>query len=311
MNVQIQSRNLRVTENLRSIIERQANKVRKLLPTFAAEDLDIRVSLEKLSKGKQFHTSLLLNLPQRAIHVEEIEDNIVSSTLKAFTELTRRIKKFKSQLSRERYLQKEQARTVDSPAAPDLSDELHQHLDRIENYLRREIYHNAVLQGMAADGLQPHALVDQVFLEASATSPVRPPSVSPEQWVFQVARRILSEKLAEAGDPSSLSAEGGGGDELDSFLPDEYRSLESLLRDIQGDTHEEKYLASQEAELFLQKAIAELPGAVRESYVLFAMEGFNSEETAKITGREPQEVLDHVEEARQRLRETLGQETAG
>ncbi len=67
----------------------------------------------------------------------------------------------------------------------------------------------------------------------------------------------------------------------------------------------EEILARAEAVEKLQKEIANLPSSVRESFVLFSLEGFNSDETAMITGKEPADVLTEVEEARLELRKRL------
>ncbi|MFZ0426509.1 MAG: flagellar biosynthesis protein FliA, partial [Acidobacteriota bacterium] len=91
---------------------------------------------------------------------------------------------------------------------------------------------------------------------------------------------------------------------LNFYQPDEAMHLEDLMSD--GSTsNPEELMEREETEAQLQRAIAALPSSIRESFVLFALEGFTSDEVAMMTGKEPQEVLDEVEQAREALRRDL------
>ena len=68
----------------------------------------------------------------------------------------------------------------------------------------------------------------------------------------------------------------------------------------------EQLLAQEEAKDELQKAIASLPNVVREPFVLFALEGLNSDEVAMIMDKSPREIVQDVEQARMELRKRLG-----
>ncbi len=319
MNVKLQSRHFRVTQNLNQLIDRQSGKVRKLLPSFADEDLDLHINVEKLSTGKQFHTVLVLNVPQKAVRVEAIEPSPSVSILRAFGELKRRVKRFKSQLNRHRYWHREVEPapgslkpTVPSKSAPD-SGEISLTLERIESFLRREIYHQAIQQGIPPGVLQPQALVDEVYLRVR--SELESPKGLPlDQWLFQVARSTLQDRItglrANSDNPhveeSSNEVEKWDDESLHFYQPDEVLRLEDVLTDEHSSTPEE-YLAREETEVSIHKSIAGLPDSLREAFVLFALEGFNSDEVAKITGKTPAEVLTAVNEARERLHADLGQ----
>ena len=314
MNVKIQSRHVRVTQNLNSLIERQATKIRKLLPTFRSRDLDVHVHLEQFSTKKQFHVALGLTLPQKAIHVDTIEEEVSTAVLRAFNELRRRVKRFKSQLNREKIRVRGPLPPPEPAGEPalDVGEAVGENLDKIENYIRREIYHRAILQGLPPGILQPQALVDDVFVQVNSRQPARPEHLSVEQWMFQVARRILNQRLQEAfesgkdahiEEPAKESAQWDD-EPLDFFQPDESLRLEDLMRDSSAATPEE-YLAEEETEERLQNAIADLPDEVREPFILYALEGFNSDEVAMILGKKKEEVLDVVKRARQLLREQI------
>lgn len=314
MNVKIQSRHVRVTPSLNSLIERQATKIRKLLPTFQSRDLDVHVSLEQLSTKKQFHAALVLTLPQKAIHVDTIEEEVSTAILRAFNELRRRVKRFKSHLNREKIRVRAPQPVAPSSGEPaqDVGEAVGDNLEKIENYIRREIYHRAIIQGLPPGILQPHEVVDEVFIEVSSRKPARPQHLSLEQWMFQVARRVLSQKLRDAVESGKLAhveeppkeTEQWEDEPLNFYQPDESLRLEDLLRDSSVATPEE-YLAEEETEERLQNAIAELPDKVREPFILYALEGFNSDEAAMILGQQKDEVLEAVKNARRLLRKQV------
>ena len=95
MNIQIHSRHFSVLESLKRLIERRSRQVQKILPTFASRDLDLHINLERLTRGKQYHTVLVLIMPQHSFRVEEMKSNPATSVLRAFDELVRRVKKYK------------------------------------------------------------------------------------------------------------------------------------------------------------------------------------------------------------------------
>jgi RNA polymerase sigma factor (sigma-70 family) len=196
----------------------------------------------------------------------------------------------------------------------ELENAINVNLDKIENYIRRELYHQVVLENMPYGLIQPEAVVDDVFLEVSSKSAARPENVPVESWMFQVAREQLRkrlEALEDSGNSPSLeelqdreSASKWYDDEQNFYPPDEVLRLEDMLKDESGSNPEE-VMEREEIELELQKAVARLPSAMREAFVLFALEGFEPDEIAMITGRTPEEVTREVAEARRLLRERL------
>jgi RNA polymerase sigma factor (sigma-70 family) len=315
MNLKIQHRHLRVTEALKRLIDRHADKVQKILPTFTAQDLDLHVNLERLPRGKQYHTVLVMTMPQRTLRVERMENNPATSVLRAFDELLRKVKKFKSQLNRESLWKKEPVSVgTESPSYEKriLEDAINQNLDKIENYIRRELFHRTFTNDVPDGLLQTRALVDEVFLEVSSRAMDRPENLPLEQWMFQIAREELNTRLQDFRESSKeihveerANTPSQWDDEEQTFYhPDEVLSLEDLIRDEHA-VSPEQLLAQEEAKDELHKAIASLPDAVRESFVLFALEGLNSDEVAMIMGKSPTEVVQNVEKARMELRKYL------
>ena len=185
-------------------------------------------------------------------------------------------------------------------------------MEKVENYIRRELYHN-VLAGVIPPGiLEPHALVDEVFVEVTSHRHDRASDLSLEQWMFQIARLKIRERLKdleahreEARVGEEASPETPWDDEqLNFYQPDELLHLEDLVRDGSSANPEEIFQREEVAER-LQQCVASLPNSIRESFVLFALEGFTSDEVSMITGKKRDQVLTEVEKAREYLREGL------
>ena len=315
MNVKIQHRHLRVTEALKRLIDRHTSKVEKILPTFAPQDLDLHVSLERLPRGQQYHSVLVMTLPQRTLRVERMENNPATSVLRAFDELLRKIKKFKSQLNRESFWKKAPvSANTDSTRHQTriLENAINQDLERIENYIRRELFHRTLTEEIPTGLLQTGALLDEVFLQVSSTVMDRPEDLPLEQWMFQIARKELNRRLQDfrkSSEEMHVGERAGTASQWDDedltfYQPDEILSLEDLIQDEQS-VDPEQLLAQEEARDELHKAVASLPSGVRESFVLFALEGLNSDEVAMIVGKSPTEVVKNVEQARMELRKGL------
>ena len=279
MNLKFQLRHLKVTEALKRLIDVHANKVEKILPTFTSRDLDLHISLERLPRGKQFHAVLVMTMPQKQIRVERMENNPTISVLRAFDELLRRIKKFKSHLNRESLWKKEpvsestESRTYKTRI---LENAINQNLDKIENYIRRDLRHRALIEDVPIGLLQARALVDEVFLEVNSRVMDRPEALPLDQWMFQIARRELNSRFLElrvareevhfeerADTPSRWDDE-----ELTFYQPDEVLRIEDLIRD-EHSVDPEQLLAQEEAKDELQKAIASLPNEVSQALCSF------------------------------------------
>ena len=160
--------------------------------------------------------------------------------------------------------------------------------------------------------LEPHALVDDVFLQVRANYLSKPASLSLEQWIFQVVRETLHQQLEEIEvhrdephmEENAAQVEGWEDEQLNFYQPDESLMVEDLLRDGQSSNPEE-IMAKDEVEEQLHRSIAQLPKPLRESFVLFALEGFTSDEVAMMTGKSADEVVKDVESARSALKQEM------
>ena len=315
MALKIHSRHFEISPNLTALIDKQAAKIRKFLPTFASGDIDVTVNMEQLPRGNQYQTILVLSLPQTVIRVEELQDNPTGSAQGAFHELIRRVKRFKSRLNHERLWHRQPPEAapspeIDSPPAGEVV--FGESLEKVENYVRREIYHK-VLAGLIPAGIiDPHALVDEIFVQIKSRQRQAPDGGNVERWIYKLAREHIRDRISELNShreerhieelvtPTESELE----EEEDFFQPDEALHLEDLIQDRHSASPEE-LLAREEVAERLQRAIAHLPHELRESFVLFSLEGFTSDEVAMITGKQAAQILAEVETARARLKQEV------
>ncbi len=247
MNLKIQHRNFDIPQTVQRLIERKAQKVQKMLPTFSNDTLDLHVTLEKLPRGSQYGAVVVLTIPQTAIRVEEMADNPTGSVQASFDELLRKIKKFKSQLSREKFWQRQPETTprIRTEGVREFENLINQNLDKIQNYVRRELFHKSLAHNIPPGILQPEAVVDEVFLLMSSQEKAKPGSMSLEQWMYQVAREQIDRRLDELDrdaphiEDSTPQAKPHWEDEvLNFYQPDEALKLEDVLSDKTGGNPE-------------------------------------------------------------------------
>ena len=313
MSIKIQNRKFEPSQSYEKVVDRQSRKILKLLPTFSPDSFDLNVVTEKLVRGSQYVTTISLNLPQRTVKVEETEDNPISSVVRAFGELRRRISRFKSQLTRENLWRKQKAESVQEnivETGRNMELTIDENLGKVENYIRREIYYEVVNGNISPDSIDPNLFVDEVFMEIFARP--RPEDIYLDHWVLTVARQVLNKRISEIEmhehdshlEDSPGSRKQWEDEYLNFFQPDESLHISDLLQD-KSISDPEQLLERDEAESRAQKAIAALPVDLREAFVLYSLEGFTSDEVAMATEKTPEEVLDNVEKARAILKEDL------
>ena len=317
MNLKFQHRKQVLSPDLKELIEKRSRKIEKVLPTFSSHDLDLHVAIEKLPHKKQCRTVLVLTTPQSALRAEDIEDNSKTSVLRAFDELFRRVEKFKSQLNREKSWRRHLAASSTGPAAEsprELKERVNQNLPAIENYIRHELFHEAIAENLPSGFIEPEAVVDEVFLEILSRTAKKPTDLSFRQWLFQVARRKLTNRLREfqmAQKESHLEelvriSSPWEDEMLNFYQPDERLRLEDILADDRSDNPEQA-MEREETEKQLRQAIAHLPKPTRECFILSALQGFEPDEVAMIMGTTRATVLERVKEARKQLRRPVAE----
>ncbi len=314
MNLKIQHKNFDMSPRLQQMIEKKAKKLEKMLPTFADDSLDLNVHIERLPRGNQYQAGLVLALPQTAIRVDQVADNVTGSVQNGFDELLRKVQKFKVQLNREKFWQRQPdwSQRTASENVREIENLINENLDKIQNYVRRELFHQSLSENIPPGLIQAEALVDEIFLMVSTQERNKPESVSFDHWMYQVARDLIDKRISELDRESPhvedlASVDYHSEDEVfDFYQPDETLRLEDLLTD-EHSRNPEELMEYEEAEAEIHKAIAKLPKGMRESFVLAVMEGFAPDEVAMITGKQTAEISRDVDRARKELRQRLRQ----
>jgi RNA polymerase sigma factor (sigma-70 family) len=91
---------------------------------------------------------------------------------------------------------------------------------------------------------------------------------------------------------------------LQFHQPDESMTTESGIADVRTSTPEEIAYSDEMIEL-VQFALRAVTPQDREVFVLHALEGFSTDEIVAITDREPEQVLESIRNARNKLRQAF------
>jgi len=305
MNIKMQHKNVALDRQVRSLIERRAKKARRMLPSYRSPDLDLHVNLEQKSSSRQFEATLVLTTPQTSIRVRDTEASVQASVTRAFDELLRKINKFKSQLNREKFWHRDVNRSQGFEVGADqreLEESININLDRVENYIRRELFYLAISEPFSPESIQPQEVVDQVFYEVSSHLENRPADLTLERWMFRLAHRSVRERAGEARKKST-----GHTSEIDSeqeifnyYHPHEDVRFSELL--LQEGCSKKAIGQMKDLDERIEAFIGHLSEPMREAFALNVLEGFEAQEVATITGQNPAEIEDLVSAARDKIR---------
>ena len=305
MNIKIQHKNVALDKQVRNLIERRAKKARRMLPSYRSPDLDLHVNLEQKSSSRQFEATLVLTTPQTSIRVRDTEGSAQASVTRAFDELLRKINKFKSQLNREKFWRRDVNRSQGVEVGVDqreLEESININLDRVENYIRRELFYLAISGPFSPESIQPQEVVDHVFYEVSSHLENRPAHLTLERWMFQLAHRSVRERAGEARKNSS-----GQTSEIDNeqeifnyYHPHEDVRFSELL--LQEGCSKKAIEQMTDLDERIEAFIGHLSEPMREAFALNVLEGFEAQEVATITGQNPSEIKDLVSAARDKIR---------
>jgi putative sigma-54 modulation protein len=91
-------KNIEVTAELREFFALKAEKLERLIPTFADDLVTLHATVERNAKRGDYATSLNLHLPQHTLHAEEQSRDLKGAIRAAFDELIRQVDRFKSKL---------------------------------------------------------------------------------------------------------------------------------------------------------------------------------------------------------------------
>jgi DNA-directed RNA polymerase specialized sigma24 family protein len=237
--------------------------------------------------------------------VRDIESSAPASVTRAFDELLRKIHKLKSQLNRERYWRRDVNRSQGVEVGPDqlkLEESINLNLDRIENYIRRELFYLAISKPFAPEAIQPQEVVDQVFYEVSAHLEQRPAHLLLDPWMFQLAHQCVRDRARKARkNPGPEASAIDSEEEIFTYYhPQEDEHFSALLR--QEGCDEDRVAQIKDMNEPIEAFIGHLSEPVREAFVLNVLEGFDIKDVAVITGQPTENVEAHVSAVRNQIR---------
>lgn len=200
------------------------------------------------------------------------------------------------------------------------------HIQPLKNYIRRRLKIAYLLAQIQTPTETTGDLVDEIILEAYNNIENRPKNLSLEEWLYQIANRVVETyiKRAEQRDRKRRSYESLGRRELRTLeeleqvtadtegepyltedLDDGEYELPELDSPVSEETPEEELEKKEQIELILS-ALANLPRQELTVFQLYAMEGFSPEEIAKIMDISPGEVSRIVRDVRSTVLSRLG-----
>jgi RNA polymerase sigma factor (sigma-70 family) len=325
MNVHV-SYKLQRTPDIDKEIQHGIAKVQKRLQVFRPELVHLKGSVEQNSPREGIVVSLNLRLPSGQMAAQESASNATSAIKAAFEDLLEQIGKHKELLRnshswrRHRLLEAEVPfeQTFAAVQPPTATDEdvrsyLNANLRRLRLFVEREISLRESSGDLEPDSLRWEEVVDEAVARALDEKAEKPDRIALEPWLYRMAIRALDEfRGVHANDGDSENSRArrvttdAARDEarLQFYQPDEAITSESAIADDRMSTPEQ-IAYSDEMITLVEFALRTATRPDRETFILYAIEGFSVKEIATIVDRTPEQVRHSIQNAREALRHNL------
>lgn len=197
-------------------------------------------------------------------------------------------------------------------------------LGPLRQYIERR-FRVAYLERLLAESANTSAdILDEVVLSAYQNYDKKPKDLSLEQWLYRLAnekleshfRRVSSrtrrrrslESLAEKEETAleeKLTADAEGEVLLEEDLPDTEYHLRPEFTPPAYQSDPTKVIERQEQMGSIMSALARFSQIERVIFELYAIEGFSSEDIAKIVGLSPEVVRQTIDQVRKQLQKAV------
>jgi RNA polymerase sigma factor (sigma-70 family) len=331
MNVHV-SYKVAKSPEIESQIEHYIAKLRKRLRTYQPELVHLHAALNENAPRQGFSVSLNLRLPSGQLAAQENGPNPEASIKSAFEDLLEQVSKHKDHL-RSQYKwprRRRVGRTRPQPQVPfeqtvaavplqtatgqDITSWINANLRRLERFVARELRFRFNSGELPEGTITREEVIDEVVATALSEENHMPERLSLEPWLFRLARRTIdsvARRNREDVETLSLDASmrqpnvhGTDDEQLQYHQPGETMTRESMTRDPRLATPED-IAASDEMINMVELALLGASREERDSFILFAIEGFTIDEIAAISDLKPDAVRDAIKRARERLRRTV------
>ena len=303
-------------------------KVQKRLQVFRPELVHLKGLLEQNSAREGATVSLNLRLPSGQMAAQESAPTPAAAVKAVFDDLLTQIGRHKDLLrSSHRWKGRRGADAKSSAAVPfqqtlasippltatadDVRSYVNANFRRLSLFAQRQLSFRESSARLQPDSLSTEEVVDEVVARALDDKIEKPDRMGLEPWLYRLAIQAMDDlesRLSEA--ESDVHLQGvrrrrneRASDEphLQFHQPDEAMTTESSIADARAATPEE-IAYSDEMITLVQFALRGVDPRDREAFVLHALEGFSTEEIVAITDRRPDQVLESIRNARDKLR---------
>jgi DNA-directed RNA polymerase specialized sigma24 family protein/ribosome-associated translation inhibitor RaiA len=316
-------------------VQHQVEKLQKRLQVFRPELVHLKASVEEVSAKEGTSVSLNLRLPSGQMASQASAPTASAAVKAAFEDLLLQVNKHKDLLrashkwkrDRRGNARRRQPEFREVPfeqtiaavfpptiSADDIRSYVNVNLARMDRFVEREIYFRETQGTISPNSISKEEVIDEA-IAAALGGGEKPEKLSLEPWLYRHALRALDElsRTDESNgnavhlEDSARSPNIKGSDEpaLQFHQPDESITEEMVIPDPRVSTPEQ-ILASDELLRLIASALRDLGSGPREAFILYAVEGFSTDEIVAITGLPAERVLAFVSAARDHLRKAPG-----
>jgi RNA polymerase sigma factor (sigma-70 family) len=329
MNVHI-SYKVQRTPDIDKEIQHWIGKVQKRLQVFRPELVHLKGLVEQNSPREGNVVSLNLRLPSGQMAVQESAPSPTAAIKAAFDDLLGQIGKHKELLRNSHSWRRHRAlggvprgevpfeETFAAVVPQTATDEdvrsyLNANLRRLRLFVEREILFRESSGDLESDSVTWEEVVDEAVARALDDRVEKPDKITLEPWLYRLSLQSLDDFSLRASNGEEVDLQSSrqrrnahARDEarLQFYQPDEIMTAESAIPD--GRTWTPEQIAySDEMITLVQFALRTATRQDRESFILYAIEGFSLKEIATIVDRTSEQVRQSIQKAREALRRSL------
>ena len=330
MNVHI-SYKIQRTPDIDKEMQHWTAKVQKRLQVFRPELIHLKGLVEQNSAREGITASLNLRLPSGQMAAQESAPTLAAAVKAVFDDLLSQISRHKELLrSAHRWRGRRGAKLRSSAEVPfeqtlasippltatadDVRSYVNANFRRLSLFAQRQLFFRENSARLQPDSLTAEEIVDEVVARALDEKIEKPDRMALEPWLYRLALQAMDDlesRLSEA--ESDVHLQGvrrrrneRASDEphLQFHQPDEAMTTESGIADARTSTPEE-IAYSDEMITLVQFALRGATPQDREAFVLHALEGFSTDEIVAITDRRPEQVVESIRNARDKVRQAF------
>ena len=313
------------TSDLENLLQKQTDKLNRLLQVFRPELVHLKGSLEENS-SKRFVVSLNLRLPTGQLAALEKGATIISVVKTAFADLTEQLKKHKQLLRNQHSWPRRRAprraaidtvpfeQTIAAVApepvsAADVSGYIDANLPRLRRFVERQVTHRESEGWLRQDEVSVDDVVGEAIASALGEQHDKPERMRLEPWLYRLATQAIDRLSASATGENDVSVErkrvrNAPEQAVELIAAEESVADENAVVDPGSQTPEDLAARNELIEL-VQRSLREAGRNQREAFILYTIEGFTIGEIADITNHSAEQVRSHIRSAREHLQRAL------